>query len=89
MSLAPSGFDSVTDFSTADDEMGWILLWVLLGFGRGLKRKGLGLRRDKDREWWIGGDRRREDMAREVEMRGGDLEREIREEGEKEVMVEL
>lgn len=72
ISLAPWGFDSVTEFSSVDDEMGRIGLWVLVGFGKGLKRKGLGLKREEEKEWGDG-DRREEMGFGEIE--GGDLER--------------
>lgn len=39
MSFAPWGFESVIGRGVADDEMGGIGLWVLMGFGRELKRQ--------------------------------------------------
>lgn len=84
--FAPCGSCSVAETS-ATDEIGGIGLWVLVGFGRGLKRNGLGV--TKDGNWpWRGCDRRREQRGT-AEMGGGDLEREKGREGNCKEMREV
>ncbi|CAK9174062.1 unnamed protein product [Ilex paraguariensis] len=105
-SLAPwRGFDSVSGSLLSgggvEAEAALIIgFWVLVGFGRELKRKGMGLRRVREEREW--GDRRAENGRIVVgfeDLVGGDLERknggerdrmceETREGGQKAVVVE-